>query len=261
MAQEEAVANLLRGHLETLAQKGQRHDGRKPDEFRPVAIKTDLINTAEGSAMVTLGETRVLCGVKMIMGTPYPDSPDRGSMATSAELAPLASVTFEAGPPREVAIELSRVVDRGIRESGMIDFADLCVEPGEKAWVVFIDLHILDHGGNLYDCCTLAAAAALTNTTVPMVQHKIGKKDVPLKIHTLPISCTFAKVGETLLLDPALDEERVMNARFTVTHDKDNNLRAMQKGLNGAFTVDEIRQAVKTAREVQQQLRKHIKEL
>ncbi len=68
-------------------------------------------------------------------------------------------------------------------------------------------------------------------------------------------------MGETLLLDPALDEERVMNARFTVTHDKDNNLRAMQKGLNGAFTVDEIRQAVKTAREVQQQLRKHIKEL
>ena len=55
-------------------------------------------------------------------------------MMTSTELAPLADQSFDPGPPREQSIELSRVVDRGIRESRMIDFEALCIEEGEKVW-------------------------------------------------------------------------------------------------------------------------------
>ena len=180
----DSVSNLMKGHMESLAKEGKRADGRGINEFRKVTIETGMINTAEGSSMVHLGKTKVLCGIKMLIGTPYGDSPGSGTMTTSTELAPLADQSFDPGPPREKSIELSRVVDRGIRESRMIDFDGLCIKHGEKVWMVYIDLHILDNNGNLFDCCTLAAAAALSNTTIPNVQHGVADKDVKL-----PINC------------------------------------------------------------------------
>ena len=255
----DSVSNLMKGHMEALAAEGKRADGRSINDFREVKIETGLINTAEGSAMVHLGNTKVLCGVKLLLGTPYPDSPKSGTMTTSTELAPLADQSFDPGPPRERSIELSRVVDRGIRESRMIDFEALCIEEGEKVWMVYIDLHILDNGGNLFDCCTLASAAALSNARIPNVQHGIADEDVDLPVTCWPISCTFAKIGNSVVLDPTYDEECVMSARITVAHDEDGNLRAAQKGMNGAFTDSEVREAVKTARSADNVLREALK--
>jgi exosome complex component RRP42 len=141
----------------------------------------------------------------------------------------------------------------------MIDFEGLCIEHGVKVWTVFIDLHILDNGGNLFDCCTLAAAAALSNAKIPNVQHGVADKDVDLPVSCWPISCTFGKLGDSVILDPTSDEEGVMSARFTVAHDENGNLRAAQKGMNGAFTDAEIREAVKTARASDNVLREALK--
>jgi exosome complex component RRP42 len=124
---------------------------------------------------------------------------------------------------------------------------------------VFIDLYILDNKGNLFDCCTLAAAAALSNAKIPNVQHGVAEEDVDLPVTCWPISCTFGKLGDKVILDPTSDEEAVMSARFTVAHDENGNLRAAQKGMNGAFTDSEIREAVKTARESDNVLREALK--
>ena len=255
----DSVSNLMKGHMESLAAEGKRADGRSINEFRDVKIKTGMINTAEGSALVHLGKTKVLCGIKMLIGTPYGDSPKSGTMMTTTELAPLADPSFDPGPPREQSIELSRVVDRGIRESRMIDFEALCIEEGEKVWTVFIDLYILDNKGNLFDCCTLAAAAALSNAKIPNVQHGVADEDVDLPVTCWPISCTFGKLGDKVILDPTSDEEAVMSARLTVAHDENGNLRAAQKGMNGAFTDAEVREAVKTARKSDNVLREALK--
>ena len=71
--------------------------------------------------------------------------------------------------------------------------------------------------------------------------------------------CTFAKVGDSVILDPTSDEEGVMAARLTVAHDENGNLRAAQKGMNGAFTDAEVRQAVRTARDSDNVLREALK--
>ena len=262
MAQEEITPNLTKGYLEKLASEGKRIDGRGFDEFREIKVESGIIGTADGSAMATFGKTKVICGVKCVIGTPYPDSPDRGAMMTSVELAPLSFLGFEAGPPRENSIELARVVDRGIRESGMIDFEQLCIEEGEKIWMACIDLHIMDHGGNLFDCCTAAAVAALHQTMMPNVQYNVGEKpkDEKMNISLKPITCTFAKIGEAVVLDPNLDEEKVMSARLTVSHDENGVMRAMQKGKNGAFTVTEVKEAVIKAREKDNIIRKAVEE-
>lgn len=259
------TSSIKRDYYYNLVKNGKRADGRKFDEFRNIEIETGLISKAEGSARVKIGKTQVVAGIKMDIGEPYSDSPEKGVMMTAAELIPLASPDFEAGPPRENAIELARVVDRGIRESEVIGLDKLCIEPGDIIWLVFIDIHIIDFDGNLFDAASLAALAALFNTTVPIermrpnlerLQEKIpsvktyleeNPKDYQLPLHEPPISCTSVKFNDVVVLDPSLDEEEIAEARLTVATDKNGDIRAMQKGLDGSFTVEEIKKIIKTS--------------
>jgi exosome complex component RRP42 len=240
------VPSIKRDFLANLAKNGKRADDRGFNDFRNIEIETGVVTKAEGSARVKIGNTQVLAGIKMDIGEPYPDTPETGVMTTAAELIPLASPDFEAGPPREDAIELARVVDRGIRESELIEVDKLCIEPNEKVWLVFIDIHILDYDGNLFDAASLAALAALMTTMVPAKRHEIGE-DYPLPIKEPPISCTSVKFDDVVVMDPSLDEEEIAEVRLTVATDKNEDIRAMQKGLNGSFTRDEIKKVIKAS--------------
>src|SRR5256885_15007784 len=103
----------MREHIARLAASGKRTDGRRFDEPRPLVIQKNYIKNAEGSARVQLGNTDVLGGVKIDVGEPYRDTPNQGVLSTSAELIPLASPTFELGPPSPTAIEIARAEDAG----------------------------------------------------------------------------------------------------------------------------------------------------
>lgn len=241
------TSNLKRDYIQNLAKKGKRIDGRSFNDFRNIKIEPGIISRAEGSAKVTIGNTQVVAGIKMDMGEPYPDTPNEGVMSTAAELIPMASPDFEAGPPREDAVELARVVDRGIREAKVIDFFKLCIEPGEKIWIMFFDLHILDYDGNLFDACSLAALAALLTGKVPAERFELGEDyPIPLKENP-PVSCTTAKFDDYIVTDPCLEEEEIADARMTVATDENGNIRAMQKGLNGSFTVAETKNIIKNS--------------
>jgi exosome complex component RRP42 len=272
--------SIKRDFLAKLAENGKRADGRSFDEFRNIEIETRIINKAEGSARVKIGNTQVISGIKMDIGEPYPDTPDEGAMSTAAELIPLASPDFESGPPDQEAIELARVVDRGIRESELIDVKKLCIVPGEKVWIVFIDIHILDYDGNLFDAASLASLAALMTTKVPIerlkttlekLQEKFpsieqylnsNSKNFPIPLSEPPISCTSVKYNGVVVMDPSLDEEEIAEARLTVATDKNGDIRAMQKGLNGSFSTDEIKKVIKASldngRKIQELLYKSV---
>lgn len=252
---------IKRDYIANLAKDGKRADGRKFEDFRNIEIETGIISKAEGSAKVKIGNTLVIAGIKMDVGEPYPDSPDSGVMSTAAELIPMASPDFEAGPPREDAIELARVVDRGIRESKIIEVDKLCIEPGEKVWIIFIDIHILDYDGNLFDAASLASLAALMTAKVPAKRFELGE-DYPLPLKEPPISCTSVKFNGVTIMDPSLDEEEIAEARLTVATDEKGDLRAMQKGLNGSFSVDEVKKIIKvsidTGKKIREQLYKSV---
>ena len=250
---------IKRDYICKLAAEGKRIDGRKFDEYRKIEIEINVANKAEGSARVKIGNTQVLAGIKMDVGEPYSDSPESGVLTTAAELIPLASPDFEAGPPRENAIELARVVDRGVRESEVVELDKLCLEPGEKVWIVFIDIHILDYDGNLFDAASLAALAALSTATVPAARLEVGE-DYPLPLKAPPISCTSVKFDNFVLIDPSLDEEEIADARLTVATDKNGDIRAMQKGLNGSFTREEIQKVIKASLDNGREIRKQLSE-
>jgi len=253
----EVISELMREHIQRLAASGTRTDGRAFDEPRKLVVEKNYIKTAEGSARVRLGNTDVLVGIKIDTGEPYPDTPNSGVLSTSAELIPMASPSFESGPPRPEAIELARVVDRGIRETKAVNMENMCIVPNEKVWVMFIDIHVLDYDGNLFDASSYGAVAALSCAKVPA--SKIGKEDYPLPLENWPVSVTSARIGDTIVVDPNLDEERIADARLTVTTDEKGDLRAMQKGLKGSFRLDEIRRIIETSQRVGRSIRETIR--
>jgi exosome complex component RRP42 len=257
------VAKLEQKTVVDLILKGKRLDDRGPLDYRPLTILLGTIEKANGSAHVYLGKTKVLVGVKIETGNPFPDTPDQGILTVNAEFVPLASPTFEAGPPDENSIELARVVDRGIRESKAIDLKKLCIEPGKKVFVVFVDVYVLDHDGNLIDAAGMAALGALVSAKMRAFDVKDGEvkyKDelVPLPINNLPVPISSAKIDSTIVLDPCLEEEQVMSCRLTVTVDKDDKVCAMQKGGLGVLTPDELKQVVSTSIKKSKELRSKV---
>ncbi|ADC64483.1 3' exoribonuclease [Ferroglobus placidus DSM 10642] len=254
---DDILAEVRRDYVLSKIRDGERIDGRKFDEIRKIEIQTGVIEKAEGSALVKLGNTQVLVGVKMQPGEPFPDAPNKGIIITNAELVPLASPTFEPGPPDENAIELARVVDRGIRESEAVDLEKLCIEEGEKVWLIFIDIWALDDDGNLLDASALGAIAALLNTTVPAERFEVGD-DFPLPVRDLPVAITSLIVENKILVDPIKDETSVAKNFLTITTDSEDNIVAIQK--SGSYLLPEekfyeaIELSIRKAREVRKLL-------
>ncbi len=254
----------LKQHVIALLESDKRLDGRKPLEYRkPLKVEYGFTKTAEGSAKVTLGDTEILVGVKLEVGEPYPDSPGEGTIIVGAELLPMSNPEFESGPPGIQAIEIARVIDRGIRESKTIDFKKLCIKEGEHVWLVIIDAISLNDAGNLFDSAALCAYAALQNTVFPkfdgekvIYKEKTSKK-LPLK--NIPLSVTVCKIGNKYLVDPTTEEEKVIDARLTVATIEDGTLCALQKGGEAPLTQEDIDKMIDIGVEKGKELRGALK--
>ena len=233
------VPELLRSHLSKLAETDMRIDGRSRFESRETTLETGILGNAEGSARVQMGNTIVLAGVKFQLMTPYPDRPTQGGLMCSAEVRPVAGRGWEAGPPSAESIELGRVVDRGIRESGCIDVDELCIIPGERAWQVILDLFAVSDDGNLFDAFALAGIAALRTAIVPAERFEIGE-DYPLPVSKTPIMCSYHKVGGRYVLDADKREETGGDERIHITLGDDGHVHSLQKGLKGIFSAAEF---------------------
>lgn len=252
--------DCLRDHIVKLLDKGVRFDNRKLTEFRKaVKVEYSVVKSAEGSAKVTIGGTEVIVGIKMEVTEPYPDTPDKGSIIVGAELLPLSNPEFEPGPPGIQAIELARVVDRGIRESKALDFKKLCIEEGKKVWIALIDICTINDEGNLLDASSLAALAALKDARFPTydgekVDYK-EKTDTKLPLSKEPIAITVIKIGKNFIVDPTTEEEKVIDARLTVSSIKDGTLCALQKGGELPLSTEDIEKMIEIAVDKAKELR------
>lgn len=240
------IDDLKRTQILDLLEQGKRVDGREFDESRKLIVEINAIPKANGSARVRLGDTEAVCGVKIQPDRPFPDMGDKGIFICTAELLPLSHPSVETGPPGPDVIELARVVDRGIRESHMVDVSQLVIEKNKSVVGVFADIVVVDYDGNLFDACSYAATAAILNSKMPKWEMK---DDVPTLVEgaesdlpttTIPVSITMAKIGKHIVVDPNSDEWAAMDSRITITTDSEGNIIAMQKGGSDGFTLDEI---------------------
>lgn len=250
-------------YVESVIAQGKRIDGRKFDEYRKIEIEYGISpKSAEGSARVKIGDTEVIAGVKMDVGTPYPDTLDQGNLITNSELLPLSSPLFLPGPPDPQSVELARIVDRGIRESGMIDLKKLCIREGELVWNILLDIYTINDDGNLIDAAALAAIAALRVAVLPKLEKdkvqfgEFTKTKVPIK--STPITCTIFKIGQSLIVDTNRQEEESVDARLSVAISEDGQIHAMQKGGSIGFSLEEVDSAIGLAKKASEQLRKEL---
>lgn len=244
------ISNLQKKRILEYLKEGKRFDGRGLLEMRDISVSVGISQNAEGSCSIKLGKTEVFAGVKMSIATPYPDNADEGSLSTTLELGTMADEDFDMGPPKIDAIEMARVVDRGIRESGFIDFKKLCIKEGEKVWQISLDLYAINNDGNLFDVASLASLIALANARLPVydveanrIKHELSNTPLPLVKEAMAFNLTFYKVGDHILIDPTRDEEEISEYRLAVAI-ADNKgaarITAMQKGKEGAITLEEI---------------------
>ncbi len=234
---------------------GKRMDGRSLFEHRPIEIKFNISKNAEGSVSVKIGKTEVAAGIKMGVAEPYTDHENEGTMMTTMELLPLSSPSFEYGPPSIESVEIARIIDRGIRESGFIDFKKLCIKEREKVWSIFIDLATINDDGNLIDAGALAAVLALLVARRPEYDEetdsiKYGEftdEKIPLNLDKMPLTSTLFKIGEHFFLDPTREEEDASDGRITTEVSKpgkDEMINAMQKGGEAVFSVEQVEKIV-----------------
>ncbi len=248
------VPEIIKESVTNLVKNGERTDGRAFDEYREISLETGIIEKAEGSARVKIGNTQIVIGAKPQIGSPFSDTPNVGVLMTNTELLPMAAPNFESGPPDENSVELSRVTDRCIREGKVVDLEKLCIVEGEKVWMVFLDLHVVDYDGNLMDAAVLGSVAALMNTKIPstkIVDDEIVldyDNMVPLPINDHALMCTFAKIGGEMIINPSLEEEEVMGARLSIGMTDDGSICAMQKGGEKPLNKEEVLKAVSVAK-------------
>ncbi|MDO8460627.1 MAG: exosome complex protein Rrp42 [Nanoarchaeota archaeon] len=216
------ISSLAKENLRKMFSEGKRFDYRGLLDYRDFEVTYDVSNKAEGSARVKLGKTEIVVGIKLTVGAPYPDSKDKGNLMVSGDLLPIASPRYESGPPGFNAIELPRLVDRAIRGSEMIDLKRLVIKEGEKVWTVIIDIYPINDDGNIVDAATIGVIAALKKTFLPTLDSEGNvdyetktKNKLPLSEETAPLSFSFYKLGDSILLDPTREEEEACDSRIT----------------------------------------------
>ncbi|QQG49597.1 MAG: exosome complex protein Rrp42 [archaeon] len=265
MKKNYVVETIKRAQMAELIAQGKRMGDRGLEEHRPIKIETGVIPKANGSAKVSLGHSEVLAGVKIATGTPFPDTPDKGLLVVNTEILPMSSPFAEPGPPSEEAIELARVVDRGIRESEMVDLTKLCLIPGKTVVTVFVDVNIMNVDGNLFDAVSYAVVSALRTAKMKKYNVEADKvvateEWIPVPVEKTPVSVTIARMGNALVVDPTSEEEGLMDMRITITTDDDGNVCASQKGEASTITPGEVLRAADISIAIGRKIREQILE-
>jgi len=265
MKKNYVVETIRKAQMVQLLAQGKRVDDRALDQPRELKIETGVIPKANGSARVTLGNTQVIAGVKIATGIPFPDTPDKGILMVNAEILPMSSPYAEPGPPSEEAIELARVVDRGVRESEMVDLGKLSLVPGKTVIAVFVDCNIMNVDGNLFDATSYAVVSALRTAKMKKYVVKDDKAEVteevvPVPVEKTPVSVTMARIGDRLIVDPNTEEEASMDMRITITTEDDGNICASQKGEASAISPAQVLEAADTSIRLGKRIREQIME-
>ncbi|XP_045903355.1 exosome complex component RRP45 [Micropterus dolomieu] len=230
------LSNCERDFLLKAIEEKKRLDGRQTYDYRKMKI---TFGTDYGCCFVDLGKTRVMAQVSCELVCPKESRPNEGIMFFNIELSPMASPAFEQGRQSELSVKLNRQLERCLRNSKCIDTESLCVVSGEKVWQIRVDVHMLNHDGNLMDAASIAAITALSHFRRPdvgiqgedvTVYSPEERDPIPLSIYHMPISVSFAffQQGTYLLVDPCEREERVMDGLLMIAMNKHREICSIQ---------------------------------
>ncbi len=192
----------------------ERSYGRTPAEMRPVTIETGFVRTADGSALISIGETRVICTASIQEEVPR-WMRGRGTGWVTAEYAMLPASTGERkerdskrGRPDGRSIEIQRLIGRALRV--VVDFAAL----GERA--VWVDCDVLQADGGTRCASITGAYVALEQALSGLVESG-AMKELPFTDTVAALSVGVVD-GEALCdLDYSEDSRAEVDANVVMT--------------------------------------------
>ncbi|CAD7671131.1 unnamed protein product [Nyctereutes procyonoides] len=252
---ETPLSNCERRFLLRAIEEKKRLDGRQTYDYRNIKIS---FGTDYGCCIVELGKTRVLGQVSCELVSPKLNRATEGILFFNLELSQMAAPAFEPGRQSDLLVKLNRLLERCLRNSKCIDTESLCVVAGEKVWQIRVDLHLLNHDGNIIDAASIAAIVALCHFRRPDVSvqgdevtlYTPEERDpVPLSIHHMPICVSFAffQQGTYLLVDPNEREERVMDGLLVIAMNKHREICAIQSSGGIMLLKDQVLRCSKIA--------------
>ncbi len=172
-----------------------RPDGRKPDELRPVEIATGYLKTAEGSALITVGNTQVLCAASVETSVPpFLRNTGKGWVTAEYSMLPRATSTRTArevakGRPSGRTHEIQRLIGRSLR--AVIDLSVL----GERS--IILDCDVIQADGGTRVASITGAYVALALAVKQMQKYKMVSRS-PLTGAVAAISVGMLR-GEAIL--------------------------------------------------------------
>jgi ribonuclease PH len=200
-----------------------RTDGRKPDEIRPVKITRDYIPHAEGSVLIELGRTRVICTVSYEDGVPnFLKGSDRGWVTAEYSMLPRATPVRS---PREVILgrpggrtmEIQRLIGRSLRA-----VVDLTAFRDRTFWV---DCDVLEADGGTRTAAITGAYVALCDAFDTMINE--GElESMPIRDYLAAIS--VGMVSGTPCLDLCFEEDFHADTDLNLVADGSGNIIEIQ---------------------------------
>lgn len=188
-----------------------RSDGRRNDELRPVRITPNYLDYPEGSALIELGKTKVLCVVSVSESLP-PFLRGKGRGWITAEYAMLPRSTLTRSPRESIlgkvggrTHEIQRLIGRSLR--AVVDAATL----GERT--LLVDCDVLQADGGTRTAAITGAYVAMSLAIEDMLERKI----IPASPIISAVAATSVGIlhGEALL-DLAYEEDSQAEVDFNV---------------------------------------------
>jgi exosome complex component RRP42 len=131
--------------------------------------------------------------------------------------------------------------------------------PGKSAWTVAADIVPVNANGSLFDIGAVAALIAIRDARKPTMVDGVPQyedlSDERLELSRVPVLVTVYRIGNNFVVDPTQDEEACADARLSIATLDAHTVCALQKGLPGTLTVEDVERMVAIALEKGQELR------
>ncbi|NXK87541.1 EXOS7 protein, partial [Formicarius rufipectus] len=244
-------------------QEDLRVDGRGCEDYRCAEVETDVVSNTSGSARVKLGDTDVLVGIKAEMGTPKLEKPDEGYLEFYVDCSSSATPELEGRGGEELGTDIANTLYRVFSCENCVDLKSLCINPREHCWVLYVDVLLLECGGNIFDAISIAVKAALFNTRIPKVrvlEDEEGTKEIELSddpydcirlnVDEVPCIVTLSKIGYRHVVDATLQEEACSLASLLISVTSKGTLTSVKKVGKGSLDPESIFEMMETGQRV-----------
>lgn len=258
------------GYYENFLKHKVRPNGREFHNIRTPIIKKSSFNSNMnccGSSYVELGNTKVSCGVKLLIGTPSINKPNYGDVEIDISLWQICSPKYDQKSKSDIALVLESQLYSLVMDTKMFDLEQLCIQEGKAAFRLCISIVLLSDAGNLFDAMVLSLVSALNDIKLPntTIDENSGTVSVskefitPLILSKYLISITVGLYDDIIITDLDEKEEQYMNGFITIAFDENGNICYMtQNDQRQGLSMQTIQSAISLCHQKSIELRKKI---